>query len=456
MKVAFVVTRYGPEINGGAELHCKKIVHKMKSFWDVEVLTTCAKDYQSWDNHYKQENTFIDGIMVRRFMTDYSRPMHTFKNCYDLLVNLHSLKYHDQDIALEGKAHVDLLVDKKLNSDSRSSNFAQIAPEEELISQLENYWMRTQGPCSSQLLAYLEEFKDSYDLFIFFTFTYALTYYGLPIVSDKAILVPTIHREACLGFNLFQDLSAQVKYYMFNTEEEKILAHSLFPSINSENSEVVGLGFDKHDLESDDHELDTSITAQPYILYVGRIEKSKGIDELVSFFHSFMNTYAKPLKLILVGEEFTEIPKSEHIISTGFISEASKNHLLQKAEIFIMPSPYESLSIALLEAWNHKIPALVNGACDVLQGHCNRSSGGLYYVDEKSFHQLLLMLLSNDLLRQGLGINGFQYVQKNFTWNTILEKIHRIANLVANTEDSRNKVAMAKKQEISKVDLIDR
>ena len=74
----------------------------------------------------------------------------------------------------------------------------------------------------------------------------------------------------------------------------------------------------------------------------------------------------------------------------------------------------------------------------------------------ESFHQLLLMLLSNDLLRQGLGINGFQYVQKNFTWNTILEKIHRIANLVANTEDSRNKVAMAKKQEISKVDLIDR
>ena len=40
MKVAFVVQRYGLEINGGAELHCRWVAEHMNKHWDVEVLTT--------------------------------------------------------------------------------------------------------------------------------------------------------------------------------------------------------------------------------------------------------------------------------------------------------------------------------------------------------------------------------------------------------------------------------
>ena len=50
MKLAVVVQRYGAEINGGAELHARYIAEHLARHHDVEVLTTCARDYVTWAN----------------------------------------------------------------------------------------------------------------------------------------------------------------------------------------------------------------------------------------------------------------------------------------------------------------------------------------------------------------------------------------------------------------------
>ena len=52
MKVAVVVQRYGAEINGGAELHARYVAEHLARHVEVEVLTTCARDYISWANEY--------------------------------------------------------------------------------------------------------------------------------------------------------------------------------------------------------------------------------------------------------------------------------------------------------------------------------------------------------------------------------------------------------------------
>jgi hypothetical protein len=42
LKVAFIVQRYGLEVNGGSEFLCRKVAEHMAKYWDIEILTSCA------------------------------------------------------------------------------------------------------------------------------------------------------------------------------------------------------------------------------------------------------------------------------------------------------------------------------------------------------------------------------------------------------------------------------
>ena len=50
MKLAVAVQRYGADINGGAELHARYIAERLARHAEVEVVTTCARDYVTWRN----------------------------------------------------------------------------------------------------------------------------------------------------------------------------------------------------------------------------------------------------------------------------------------------------------------------------------------------------------------------------------------------------------------------
>ena len=67
MKLAVVVQRYGADINGGAELHARYIAEHLARHTEVEVLTTCARDYVTWRNELPAGVEQIGGVTVRRF-----------------------------------------------------------------------------------------------------------------------------------------------------------------------------------------------------------------------------------------------------------------------------------------------------------------------------------------------------------------------------------------------------
>ncbi len=51
MRIAFVVQRYGLDVHGGAEYHCREWAERLATRHRVEVLTTCARDFVTWADY---------------------------------------------------------------------------------------------------------------------------------------------------------------------------------------------------------------------------------------------------------------------------------------------------------------------------------------------------------------------------------------------------------------------
>ena len=201
MKIAFIVQRYGTEILGGSEYHCRLIAERMAARHDVEVLTTCAQDYISWKNEYPEGQDRVRGVTVRRFANAQTRDIESFNRYSDWIFH----NPHTRDDEME--------------------------------------WLRRQGPWCPALLEYLESHAAAYDILIFFTYLYAPTVLGLAVAPGRSLLVPTAHDEPAIHLDLYQDVFRLPAGLAYNTAAERAFLTSTF-GIRAVAEETVGCGVD--------------------------------------------------------------------------------------------------------------------------------------------------------------------------------------------------------------------
>jgi glycosyltransferase involved in cell wall biosynthesis len=152
---------------------------------------------------------------------------------------------------------------------------------------------------------------------------------------------------------------------------------------------------------------------EPFMLYVGRVEPAKGVDDLLAHFLALRAIDFKPMSLVLAGPIAMELPERSDVIALGRIAEDEKWNALAAADFVVVPSAYESLSIVALEAWAAGRAVLANGSSAVLVGQCRRSGGGLWYAQEREFVDLARSGLVGEAQR--LGVQGARYVARTFT-----------------------------------------
>lgn len=158
----------------------------------------------------------------------------------------------------------------------------------------------------------------------------------------------------------------------------------------------------------------------PFLLYLGRIDEAKGCRQLLESFLRFRSEHPEiRLQLVLAGKALMEIPSHPDIVPLGFLEEEEKRQVLAAAQLLIMPSPYESLSIVVLEAWSLGVPVLVNGQCAVLHSQCRRSGGGLEYSNYEEFCSALIRFAEEPSLGWTLGELGRLYVRENYAWPVV-------------------------------------
>jgi glycosyltransferase involved in cell wall biosynthesis len=410
VRLAFVVQRYGAEILGGSEYHCRLIAEQLAERHQVDVLTTCARDYTTWNNEYPEGSDRLRGVTVRRFANARSRDLDEFNRLSDWIFHNH----HSRGDELE--------------------------------------WLKQQGPWSPGLINYLERHHANYDALIFFTYLYAPTVLGIKVAPSKSLLVPTAHDEPAIRLGIYKDVFSRAAGLIWNTEVERRFVTANF-HLRAVVEDVVGCGVDVPGVEEDPDsavpppERDTTGMAReplaphiegpanafrrrhrihgPFALFGGRIDPGKGCEELLEYFQAYLRDGGDGT-LLLMGAKLMPLPDDPKVRFAGMLPDEERLHALEAATVVVVPSPYESLSLLALEAFAVGTPVLANARADVLVDHCRRSNAGLYYADRWEFVEALKLLIRDERLRRAMGRNGRRYVHVNYRWSVILSKYERL------------------------------
>lgn len=413
-RVALIVQRYGEEVNGGAEFHCRMLAEKLNGIYDIEVLTSCATDYISWANEYQSGLSDVNGVCIRRFEIQQERQ--AFK--------AHRLnrKLRKRGVLQKGLKSIGLL-----NLTERAFNW-------NLDTSQDTYnWSKSQGPFIPDLITYLRNHSGDYDALIFFTYLYYPTLYGLGVAPWKSILIPTAHDEPPLYLPVFKEFFKLPKAILYNTDAEKNLVNRLFQN-ESIYSDIVGVGIDSYPHDKITEEVFPEIN-KPYLVYIGRIDEAKGCSMLFEYFLKYIKNYRADVNLVLMGKAMMSIPHHDAIIHLGFVSDAIKNQVLSKSSGLVIPSFYESLSLVTLESMQAGIPVIGNAKCEVIKSHIIDSGSGFVFENQKSFDQVLHQIFDPETDLSAILERGKKYVAHKYQWDNVIAKIQNAVEFVSAAEN---------------------
>ena len=383
MKLALVIHRYGADFAGGSEAHCRQLAERLTANHDVTVLTTCARDYVTWANAYPPGASDVNGVRVLRFPVARTRDLKAFAQISDEVFDGPSEPRRQED------------------------------------------WFRANGPDAPALLDHLRDEGAQYDLVLFWAFRYAGTFFGLPLVQDRAVLVPTAEDDPAIWLDVAEEYFRRPAAYLFLTPEEQALVsrrsgQPLAPAA------VIGAGLDPAAPAPDRAALDALGLPRDFVLYLGRVDRNKGCYTLFEYFIEHLAEGGPDTTLVLAGPATIPVPGHPRIRALGFVDDAVRDALLAHARAMVVPSPYESLNIALLEGWNHGVPALVNADCAVLDGQVRRAHGGLAYRSAREFSAGLTWLLTRPEKARAVGAQGRAYVEQEYRWPTVMQRVEAL------------------------------
>jgi glycosyltransferase involved in cell wall biosynthesis len=358
----------------------------------VEVITSCARDYITWSNELPAELAFVKGIPVRRFKVRRPRDPDRFGRISKKVLR----RSHDEQDELQ--------------------------------------WLVEQGPYSPSLLRYLKKSRDRYDYFIFFSYRYYHSYHGIGALADKSLLVPTAEKDDVLSLSIFGPFFRLPRAIVYNSFEERRMIWDTTGNRNVP-GDVVGVGTEVPDRMDPTEFRSKHRVGGRYAIFLGRVDENKGCRQLFQFMRRYWDETGSKLRLVLVGGKTMEIPDNPLVYYAGFLPEKEKWGALAGAELLVMPSDLESLSMVTLEAWAARKPVLANGLCDVLRGQCVRSNAGLYYSNYYEFRDALALLEQDRQLRNDLGRNGRRYFHDHYRWEVIEGKYNRLLSSLMRDDD---------------------
>ena len=382
-RVAFVSPRYGRDVVGGSERLMREAAHGLaRRGWDVELLTTWARDHYSWHNEYGTGSERIeDGVLLHRFPLE--RP----------------------------------------SSDRvRAELEERIRRGDALPTADELAWLdsRFRAPA---LFHHLVMSSEQYDAVVLSPYASWTTVTGATVAPDRTVVLPCLHDEPYARLDVLRSMLSETSTLWFLSEPEHALGHRI--TRLPHRHPVTGAGVTVPDAYDPEGFRVRYGLHNPYLLFAGRRERGKGWDWLLDAYAFAVTHHQLPIDLVTTGVGDVSIPRAldGRVIDLGFLDEKEQHNAFAAATAFVQPSPNESFSLTIMEAWLAGTPVLAADTSPAVTWHCERSGAGLVFADEFELAQALGFVAGAPEVAAELAARGRQYVLENYRWEIVLDRM---------------------------------
>jgi glycosyltransferase involved in cell wall biosynthesis len=380
--LAFVPPRYGDDVVGGSEAVMREAARGLAARgWNVDVVTTCARDHYTWANDYPAGPADDDGLRVWRF-----------------------------PIVREGGSPIDRgLLEQRIASGAA-------------LSDEEQQWWLNGLFRVPDLFHHLVAHAERYRAIVFSPYLFWTTVAGLAVAPDRSIITPCLHDEPYARMGVFQAVLPTATRAWYGTEPERDLAIRL--GLSPADHDTVGFGVHVPDAYDPDKARERYGLERPFLFYAGRREGGKGWTELLMAYEEAAGRGVE-LDLVTIGVGDPQVPDrlAHRVHDLGFLPADETHHLFAAATAYVQPSRNESFSRTVMEAWLAGTPVLANGASDVVRWHCERSQAGVVWHGPGELVAAIEVTAAGAEAMSTLALLGRQYVLAHYTWPLVLDRM---------------------------------
>lgn len=203
-------------------------------------------------------------------------------------------------------------------------------------------------------------------------------------------------------------------------------------SMTDDSVSIIPNGIDLHHFHAPRNRTENAVKT---ILYIGRLEKRKGVSFLIDAF-AILHSHQPTIKLVIAGDGVNRVKLEnqvetlgleQHVSFLGFVTETQKKKLLHDADLFCSPALYgESFGIVLLEAMASGLVTVAGnnpGYSSVLQG-----LGSISLVDPKNseeFASRMRLLLNEPQLRK-LWLRWAKESVQQYDWPIVVKQYEAV------------------------------
>jgi glycosyltransferase involved in cell wall biosynthesis len=171
------------------------------------------------------------------------------------------------------------------------------------------------------------------------------------------------------------------------------------------------------------------------ILFMARLHQTKGPDLLVEAFIRIAREHQDAILVVAGNDEQGLLPKlrarlaecdlAGRLIAPGLVSGEQKLDLLARADLFVLPSLGEGLSMATLEALASGTPAILSRQCN-LSIVDDAGAGAVVERTAEAFAQAIGRLLADRRALADAGERAYGLARDHFGWAPVLDRLENI------------------------------